>query len=395
VSGADRTRPPAARRLAAVAVAAVGAVLAGGACSGDRAGERVTATLEVGALLGGSDTLHARAVEPRAFVFPQDHGPHPAFRTEWWYFTGNVTAQDGRELGYQLTFFRSALTDSLSYAGLAAGEVSAWRSRHAWMAHFAVSDVSGSRFFTAQRFGRDAIGLAGAVAAPFSVRLDTWRAGSAGAATFPLRLTAADGDVAIDLLLEEGKPPVLQGDRGLSRKGPEPGNASYYYSYTRMPTAGTFRVAGTTYTVTGSSWLDREWSTSALSPDLEGWDWMALQLDDGTELMLYRLRRPDGSAGPFSAGSHVDREGRGTVLDAAAFTMTPLRTWRSPLDGAAYPTSWRVEIPGLDTRLDVTAAFEAQELNLAVRYWEGSVRIAGLHGGRPVRGRGYLEMTGY
>jgi predicted secreted hydrolase len=380
-------------------------------CGADVAPNPRGAALQVGDLLGGADTLHARASAPRTFTFPADHGPHPEFRTEWWYFTGNVTATDGREFGYQLTFFRSALADSAAFlarhaaadpAGGAAVDTdtpaagtSAWRTRHAYMAHFAVSDIGASRFHAAERFARDAVGLAGAEAQPFRVHLDAWSAASEGTGTFPLRLVAANGDVAIDLVLEQGKPHVLQGDAGLSRKGPEPGNASYYYAYTRMPTRGTVRVGGTSHDVSGASWLDREWSTSALSPDLAGWDWMALQLDDGTDLMLYHLRRDDGGAGPFSAGSLVASDGTRTGLDAGEFSMQPTRHWQSPLDDTRWPVAWRVAVPSLALELEVSAAFDAQELDLAVRYWEGSVRVRGERAGRAVRGRGYLEMTGY
>jgi predicted secreted hydrolase len=382
-------RPPAALLLAALAVAP--------ACA-PAVDERTApaTTLRLEELLGGTDTLHARAVEPRTFRFPEDHGPHPEFRTEWWYFTGNVTATDGRELAYHLTFFRSALVDSASF--LAAGGESAWRARHAYMAHFAVSDITDRRFAAAQRFDRDALGLAGAQAQPFRVWLGDWSAAAvrpADDAIFPLRLQAADGDVVLDLTLDEGKPPVLQGDRGFSRKGPEPGNASYYYSQTRMPTRGTIRVGGRTHDVAGASWLDREWSTSVLSPDLEGWDWMSLQLADSTELMVYRLRRHDGSASPFSAATFIDAAGSATSLASDAFSMVPLRTWRSDLDGTAYPVAWRVNVPGLGLELDVDAAFDGQELDLAVRYWEGAVRVGGMRDGRRVTGRGFLEMTGY
>jgi predicted secreted hydrolase len=358
----------------------------------DEADTRLPARLEVGEVLGGADTLHERARAPRAFTFPADHGPHPAFRGEWWYFTGNLTAEDGRELGYQLTFFRSALTDSASFAAAADGARSAWRARHAYMAHFAVTDITGRRFHAAQRFARDALGLAGAQAEPFRVWLEEW---SASGEFFPLRLVAADADVAIDLVLSEGRPLVLQGDDGLHRKGPAPGNASYYYSFTRMPTTGTIRVGHRTHSVDGTSWLDREWSTSALSPDLQGWNWMALQFDDTTELMLYRLRRSDGSAAPFSTGTFIERDGTVVRLDAGAFAMRPTRMWSSPLDGTEYPVGWHVTVPELGLNLAVNAAFDAQELNLAVRYWEGAVRIAGRRQGEPVTGRGYLEMTGY
>jgi predicted secreted hydrolase len=390
-----------------------------GAQPGD--GGSVAATLEVGELLGGMDTLHARAVEVPELRFPRDHGPHPGFRNEWWYFTGNLTAEDGREFGFLLTFFRSALTDSATFAARE-GETSPWRSRHAWMAHFAVSDITGQTIHHGERFARDGAGLAGAEAEPFRVWLTDWQAvdpsyGGAGrpplpgigrppgaaavaagpgdASGFRARLVAAEGDVAMDLVVEGGKPMVLQGDRGLSQKGPEPGNASIYYSFTRMPAAGTIRMGGREYRVTGYGWLDREWSTSALSPDLAGWDWMALQFDDNTELMLYRLRRQDGTTGEFSAGTFVAADGTVTRLGPADFVMTPTGSWNSPLDGTAWPTRWQVEMEPLGMRLEVTAAFDAQEMNVAVRYWEGAVRIRGTRGGTPVTGRGYLEMTGY
>jgi predicted secreted hydrolase len=424
------------RRLAGLTLAACAMSMP--ACERERdGGPPIRASLQVTELLGGADTLHERATDVRPFSFPEDHGPHPAFRTEWWYFTGNLTADDGTELGYQLTFFRSALTDSASFAAAIAGQaheaaagadtVSAWRARHAWLAHFAVSDIGSGRIHAAERFARGAAGLAGAQASPFHVWLDAWSASGAGLdttanasvtavtdaagtthrggvthtgdavhdGTFPLRLVAAAGDVAIDLVVQQGKPPVLQGENGLSRKGPEPGNASYYYSFTRMPTTGTVRIGGTVHRVQGASWLDREWSTSVLSPGITGWDWMALQLDDGTEVMLYRLRRQDGSAAPFSAGTFVDRDGTARTLAEAAFTLTPVSGWRSPIDGTRYPTAWQVGIPGLDLRLDVRAAFDAQELDLSVRYWEGAVRVRGTRAGRAVSGGGYLEMTGW
>jgi predicted secreted hydrolase len=376
----------------------VALMLACAACAAESDEPRVAATLDVGDLLGGADTLHARAVEPPRLEFPRDHGPHPQFRTEWWYFTGSLTAENGRELGYQLTFFRSALSDSASFAAShGTDERSIWRARHAWMAHFAVSDIANRRFHPAERFARDAAGLAGAAAEPFRVWLGDWFAAASDAAetgAFSARLVAADADVAIDLMVTAGKPMVLQGDAGLSRKGPEPGNASIYYSFTRMPTSGSVRIDGVNFRVRGDSWLDREWSTSALSSDLAGWDWMSLQFEDGTELMLYQLRRPDGSAGPFSAGTFVQRDGSTTRLTAQDFAMTPLRRWEGS-GATSYPVAWRVAVPSLDLQVEVTAAFDAQLMDLAVQYWEGSVRINGTRGGRVVGGRGYLEMTGY
>jgi predicted secreted hydrolase len=400
------------RRVAHLATALLLGCATAAGCAPTAGPPTARASLDVAALLGGADTLHERAVAPRAFVFPADHGAHPTFRTEWWYFTGNVATADGRELGYQLTFFRSALTDSASYvAALAdediagqdddAVEASAWRTRHAYMAHFAVSDITGRSSYAAERFGRDALGLAGATAAPFRVWLGDWHAAGTGAADadaagiFPLRLYAAGDDVAIDLVLDAGKRLVLHGEDGLSRKGATPGNASYYFSFTRMPTTGTIRVGTTTHDVTGASWLDREWSTSVLEAGVAGWDWLALQLDDGSELMLFRLRREDGAADAFSAGTYVPRDGAARALAAGEFTLRPTGSWRSPLDGTSYPTSWHVLVPALALELDVSAAFDAQELDLAVRYWEGAVRAAGSRAGRAVSGRGYLELTGY
>ncbi|HEX2167931.1 MAG TPA: lipocalin-like domain-containing protein [Longimicrobiales bacterium] len=351
------------------------------------------ATLSLGELLGGADTLHARAVEPRDFAFPEDHGPHPEFRTEWWYFTGNLTASDGRELGYQLTFFRSALTDSASYD---VTNRSGWRARHAYMAHFAVTDGGAGELVAAQKFSRGALGLAGATFSgdTLHVWLEDWNASSTGDDAFPLRLRAEHADIAIDLIVERGKPVVLQGQRGLSRKGAAPGNASYYYSLTRMPTHGSVRTSAGTFSVSGTSWLDREWSTSVLSPGVVGWDWLSLQLNDSTELMMYRLRRADGTVDPFSAATFVDRDGTTRTFAADGFTMIPVDEWRAS-DGVTYPVAWEVAIPQIGLALDVATPVADQELDLAVRYWEGMVRAHGTRGERIVSGRGYLEMTGY
>jgi predicted secreted hydrolase len=362
---------------------------------GDARREPPAAELQLAELLGGTDTLHARATAPVAFTFPRDHGAHPEFRTEWWYFTGNLTARDGRDLGYQLTFFRSALLDSASYLRSLPEDDSSsdWRTRHAYMAHLAVTDAQAQSFEAHERFARGAAGLAGVETAPLRIRLHDWCA-CADSGSFPLRLVAAAGDIAIDLTLEPLKPPVLQGNAGLSAKGPEPGNASYYYSLTRIATRGTVRLGGTTHEVSGLSWLDREWSTSVLGSGVVGWDWLSLQLSDTTELMMYRLRREDGTPDAFSAASFVRPDGANVMFDAAGFTMQPRREWRSP-SGAAYPVEWSLQIPALDLTLDVRAAVPAQELNLYVRYWEGMVRASGTRAGRGISGRGYLEMTGY
>lgn len=351
-----------------------------------------TAELELAAALGGGDDAgFLRATTPRPFAFPADHGAHDGFRTEWWYVTGNLFAADGRAFGVQLTFFRNALV-----AGGAASP-SRWRSHHVWMAHFALSDERRGTFRFSERFAREAVGLAGVTAAPFRVALEDWSLASmspSGSDFSPLALAARNGDFAAELTLETGKPPVLQGERGLSQKGPEPGNASYYYSLTRLATRGTVTVAGETVPVTGEAWLDREWSTSALGAELAGWDWFALQLDDGRELMFYRLRRKDGASDPWSRGSLVAADGSARSLQPAEVRLTPLSTWPSPT-GAIYPAKWRIEVPGEALDLELAPRVANQELAVTVRYWEGAVKIAGSSHGRPIGGHGFVEMTGY
>ena len=334
--------------------------------------------------LRGADAGYARATAPRPFAFPRDHGPHPEFRTEWWYVTGNLRAADGRRFGFQLTFFEVALAPTAPPRG------SAFATRHAVMAHFALTDVGAGRFRSAQRLERAAAGLAGARGAPFAVWLDDWRLASLGESFLPLRVVASEDEAALDLTLEAGTPPTPQGDRGLSRKGPGAGNASFYYSMTRLPARGAVRVGGTTFAVRGAAWLDREWSTSALGPDVAGWDWFALQLDDGRDVMFYRLRRKDGSSDPLSAGSVVGADGRAAPLSAADVSVEPLRLWTSAATGARYPTAWRFAAPSRGIDVEVRAALDAQELTGIVDYWEGAVDVSGSS-----RGVGYVEMTGY
>lgn len=347
--------------------------------------------LSVAAALGGGDGAslegYARAVEARPFAFPADHGPHPGFRSEWWYFTGNAFAADGRRFGYHVTFFRNATRPAAPSV-----EGSAWRTNQLWMAHFAVVDVATGRSHAAERFARGALGLAGASATPFGVHVDAWSARSIGDGGFdPVQLAAADGDFAVDLTLRPTKPIVLQGDRGLSQKAPEPGNASYYYSLTRLDVSGAIRVGGEEVRIErGTGWFDREWSTSALGEGQVGWDWFALHLDDGRDLMWYRLRRADGSSDPLSAGTLVGTDGSTIRLGASDVVLEPQGTWESPRTGAAYPAAFRLSAPAHGLDLRVAAAVSDQELDLTFRYWEGAVDVSGSH-----RGHGFLEMTGY
>jgi predicted secreted hydrolase len=393
--------------------------------------EEVRATLDLAEAMGGADTAgYARATEPRPFVFPDDHGPHPAYRTEWWYVTANLEDVDGRRFGTQFTLFRNALAPeddgeggvgegapgSLAGDGVIRGEAvgdtmarpaSNWATRQVYMGHFAVTDVEGEGFHEAERFTRGANGLAGGEAEPLRIWLDDWGlTGGGGAApedpgagsVFPLRVRAREGGVAVDLSLVPTRPHVLQGDRGLSQKGPEPGNASFYYSFTRLRAEGTVEVDGRVHRVAGLAWLDREWSTSALSEGQEGWDWFALHLSDGRDLMVYRLRGPGGSTDPLSEGVVVAPDGVSRRLSRDDFQVTVTDTWTSPLDGTAYPSGWEVVVPGEGLRLGITPVLRDQELNVAVRYWEGAVDVIELdpESGAPgVSGRGYVELTGY
>lgn len=343
----------------------------------------------LGELLGGDGAGFARALEPRPFRFPADHGPHPDYRSEWWYFTGNLRTADGRHFGYQLTFFRFALRPDPP------ARDTAWATNQVYMAHLTLTDTESRRFHAFERMSRDSLELAGAQSRPFAVWLRDWRVDGQGAELFPLRIRVAEAGIALDLTLEEGKPWVLQGDRGLSRKSAAVGNASYYYSGTRIASRGVVSIAGVDYPVSGSSWFDREWSTSALGAGQVGWDWFALQLEDGSDLMYYRLRRVDGSTDPHSAGVLVDSEGRSTRLAHDAVRLEAGREWTSPATGAVYPVSWKLSVPVLDLTLEIVPRLPDQELDLSVRYWEGAVRVGGERDGRALGGVGYVELTGY
>jgi len=346
-------------------------------------------SLEVGELLGEAETAgFARAERPRPFTFPEDHGPHPTFRSEWWYFTGNLESGAGRRFGYQWTLFRFALAPQPPESP------SRWASNQVYMGHFAVTDAAARRFHSFERLSRAAIGLAGAQAEPFRVWVENWSVAQQGEeGHWRLQAEAADG-VAVDLVLEPVKPVVLQGDAGLSRKSAAPGNASYYYSLTRIRTRGTVQVDGEQHEVRGWSWMDREWSTSALGPEQEGWDWFALQLDDGTDLMFYRLRRRDGTVDPHSTGTLVRAGGEVERLSWNELDLEVLKRWRSPR-GVEYPARWQVRLPEHDLALTVTPVLANQEHDLSVRYWEGAVDVTGSRAGAPVQGRGYVELAGY
>jgi predicted secreted hydrolase len=336
-----------------------------------------------------AQTRWREAAAGYTFAFPRDHASHPEFKIEWWYYTGNLATATGRRFGYQLTFFRVGVDP-------APVNPSRWAIRDIHMAHLAVSDPQGRRYRFDERLSRSGPGLSGAAPDRYAVWNDDWRTGLNGQGQHTL--AAASPQAAVALVLDPGKAPVVNGVNGISQKGARPGNASHYYSMTRMPTRGTLVVDGERFEVSGDSWMDHEFGTSFLEPEQQGWDWLSIQLDDDRELMLYQLRRADGSRDPRSSGTVVDRQARTTHLTAGDFTMTASdRTYAAP-SGARYPVSWQVAIPSLQLALDISTPLESQELQTpgaGIAYWEGMIDVRGTARGRTVTGRGYLEMTGY
>lgn len=331
----------------------------------------------------------ARATAVREFQLPLDHGPHFDYETEWWYFTGNVAGDEGRPLGFQLTFFRRGLSPHAPPAG------PGLRTNQIDFAHLALTDVAGRRHEFFERWSRGAAGLAGATGEPFRVWLEDWRADGVATDGSSVRLHARDGDWGIDLELAATKPLVRHGDRGLSRKSAEPGNASYYIGYTRMTATGHVSVGGPPVAVRGTAWFDHEWSTSALGPSAVGWDWFSLQLGDERELMFFQIRREDGTVEPVSGGTLVEKDGRTRRLSASEVAVEVLDRWTSPESGAAYPVRWRVVSEAASLDLEVDRRQDAQELRTSFTYWEGAVSLRGSSLGRAVSGAGYVEMTGY
>ena len=331
------------------------------------------------------------------YQFPRDHYTHNDFRTEWWYATGQVRTAEGRRFGYQFTLFRRGVRPPGDRVPVA----SRWVVDHLPLGHFALTDVGAQRFYFDQRLERGAFGRAGFAPVGGGENRLAW-IGDWSIALQPdhyFTLRATQPGAVLDLKLEPTRPPLLNGENGVSQKSDGAGNASHYYSLTRMKTTGTVTVEGTAYPVSGLSWLDREWATNQLSAEQVGWDWLSLHLSDGSDLMLYQLRRKDGSADEFSSGTWLAADGiTSRHLKRGDFTMTPVpgRTWTSAGSGGRYPTAWRIEIPGESLAVQVAAVLPDQELALSpVAYWEGAVDVAGTRSGQPLTGEGYLEMTGY
>lgn len=357
-----------------------------------QAGDQPISASVVEAMGGGNDASFARALEPRAFTFPRDHGPHPAYRTEWWYYTGNLAASDGTPFGYQLTFFRSALTPEM------AERASDLATNQVYMAHFALTDGGRDEHESFERYSRGAGGLAGAAGVPdYGVWLEDWRVETVEPGVYHLVATAegAEGPIALDLTLRETRAPVFHGDQGLHQKGPEAGNASYYYSLIGMASTGTVTNAGRTVDVTGLSWMDHEFSTSALTGNAVGWDWFSMQLDNGAALMVYEIRTADGGVLPYVNGTIVWPDGTQQAVTEEDFILTPTGQWTSDRTGITYPSGWTLVFPALAIDLTVTPLIADQEMDVSFVYWEGSTQVTGAIGGEAVSGRGYAELTGY
>lgn len=321
--------------------------------------------------------LYRAALPGYRYEFPRDHFNHPEFQTEWWYYTGNLRDAQGRRFGFELTFFRQGVDRSKE-------PVSVWDVRDAWLAHLALSDIDGNRFFHAERLNRSGPGIAGADFSQARVWNGNWQS-RWNLANGAQHLQAIDPRFSFQLDLSTKKPPVIHGLNGVSQKSEGKGQASHYISFTRLETKGTLVLDGKSFSVEGLSWMDHEIFTHQLAANQSGWDWFSLQFDDGTELMLYRLRRKDGTADPYSAGTFVDARGRATHLAREAFSATPGKLWNQ------YPVEWTVRVPSLGIDVKLTTRLPNQELdNSQNRYWEGAIEIEGTR-----RGRGYLEMTGY
>ena len=326
----------------------------------------------------------------RTFHFPRDHGAHPDFKTEWWYYSGHLNADNGDTFGYQLTFFRVALAKPNPEAK------SAWAADTIYFAHLALSDAKRQKFIFHEKAQRGALGLAGAATERLNVWIDDWRAEMHGEAH---RLQAKADKLSLNLTLTPLKPPVLHGEAGYSKKAAHAEVASHYYSITRLAAKGQITLGDNVLEVQGTSWLDREFSTGQMAENHIGWDWFALQLADGTDIMLYLMRTKDGGIDPASSGTLIDPQGNGRHLKLSDFTVQAAAAWTSPHSKAIYPATWDITLPGHGYRLSLTPTLADQELmtggSANLTYWEGQVNITGSTDGKPITGQGYAELTGY
>jgi len=341
--------------------------------------------------LWGAD--FAPVVPGRIWNFPRDHGAHPEFKTEWWYFTGHLRDANGRVFGFQWTVFRNSLPTPES---LPAEDRSAWRSGQVYLGHLALSDLKRGQFYYEESAARDALGMASASTSDFQVQLPGF---SGGSQDKTWKIHGTRGPIVLDLSLNAPPQVVFHGEAGYSPKSQEAGYASYYYSIPVLPAKGTVQLLDQSWQVEGVAWMDHEFGSGKLAPNQSGWDWMGLPLGGKSALMIYRLRDRLDRKGDFLSGTYIDSSGISHRLQASELRLTPSQEWTSPRSRGVYPLKWLVEIPAYGVNLTVSADFADQELetrrSTQVTYWEGSVSIGGKVGSETVQSQGYLEMTGY
>lgn len=351
-----------------------------------------TNTISVSQAMSGSEGNYTKALEPREFTFPEDHVAHNDFKIDWWYFTGNLTDDDGNRYGFQFTIFRNALSSDT------ATKISSMATNQLYFAHFALTDISKGKFYYADKYSRGAANLAGTSDFPLKIHVEDWTISTneeyLGDYLMPeFKIKADAGDFAIEFDVIPTKGIVKHGVNGLSAKSKTPGNASYYYSYTRMNTSGKIKIGNKNHNINGNSWMDREWSTSALDSAQAGWDWFSLQLDNNHEIMYFMLRNRDGSFN-FGKGTMIYPDGTHEFMSPENIDLTITDYWTNS-DGIKYPSAWNMKSDLYDFDLKIETQLPDQELKLIIRYYEGSVKIDGWHEEREVKGYGYAEMTGY
>ena len=324
------------------------------------------------------------------YEFPRDHFNHPDFQTEWWYYTGNLKSAEGHRFGFELTFFRQAVSRDPA-------KVAAWELQDLYVAHLALSDLDSGKFYHSERTNRAGPGIAAASESSGRIWNGNWQIQWQGS---DQKLNAIDPRFQLHLMLHPEKPPVIHGENGVSQKAEGPGRASHYISLTRLAASGVIELGNKKFEVAGASWMDHEFFTHQLDSNQTGWDWLSLQLEDRTELMLFNIRHTDGSIDPYSAGTYVDANGKTTHLRSSDFTLKPAgEKWTSTLTGAAYPVHWKIAILKLGLEMEAKTLLASQELTgnsrIAPNYWEGAIVFTGQQNSQPIGGTGYLEMTGY
>jgi predicted secreted hydrolase len=351
---------------------------------------RVLATIAALFVMQAATVPFKTAVPGYVYEFPRDYFSHPEYQTEWWYYTGNVKSADGQRFGFELTFFREG-------ADRNPAKTSAWDVRDVYLAHLALSDLDGGAFYHSERTNRAGPGIAGVDPSSQRIWNGNW---SVAWKNGDQELHAVDERFAISFSLHPEKPPVIHGENGVSQKAAGEGHASHYISLTRIATSGLIQLSGKSYEVSGISWMDHEFFTHQLEPDQVGWDWFSLQLEDKTELMLFRIRRKDGSIDPYSAGTYIDAQGKTRHLRVSDFTLTAeTESWERPDGSVRYPVHWKIAVPSLSLELDASTPLRSQELagnsRFSPSYWEGAIKLRGQRQNSPLDGVGYLEMTGY